>query len=158
MYHYIFRLLKCRYRGKRFSYTHYYTIPPPLSSPSSTSASNYANSTRLTRSNATSVLSSSPSFPIHASIEALDRQALRILSVPPSSPEQACADFAGYLRETKNTICGRHPIGVLLGVLCALEGGRDGETKMEWVRYEQSSECVDVDDSSVSYASAYVVF
>ena len=66
--------------------------------------------------------------------------------------------FESYLRETKNTICGRHPIGVLLGALAELENGQGKKVTIKWVRYEQSSACVNVNDSSVSYASAYVVF
>lgn len=58
---------------------------------------------------------------------------------------------------TKNTICGRHPIGVLLGALTALEQ-EDRAVTIKWVRYEQSSQCFNINDSSVSYASAYVVF
>jgi len=81
--------------------------------------------------------SSFSTFPIHASISA-DK-------------------FAAYLRRTANTICGRHPIGVLLGALTALE--KEGHTSMiKWVRYEQSSQCFNTEDSSVSYASAYVSF
>ena len=64
--------------------------------------------------------------------------------------------FADYLKRTKNTICGRHPIGVLLGALVVL--GEKREVKLKFVRYEQSSECIDFEDSSVSYASAFVVF
>jgi MEMO1 family protein len=74
--------------------------------------------------------------------------------------------FASYLRRTKNTICGRHPIGVLLGALGIVERdglwskGRSEEEgiRMQFVRYEHSSECENMEDSSVSYASAYVVF
>ena len=106
-------------------------------------------------------------FPIHASIEALDREALRILTLPGVSGSAATAhdNFAAYLGRTKNTICGRHPIGVLFGALAQLEklGEGDGseESKaavVKWVRYAQSSKCFDISDSSVSYASAYVVF
>lgn len=80
-----------------------------------------------------------------------------ILTLPPSKASQAHRGFAEYIHRTRNTICGRHPIGVLLGALTELEkGGKSVEIK--WVRYEQSSECVDVKDSSVSYASAYVKF
>jgi MEMO1 family protein len=75
----------------------------------------------------------------------------------------AHAAFAAYLARTKNTICGRHPIGVLLGALTAIERGLDADqggkkVTLRWVRYAQSSPCVDIRDSSVSYASAYVVF
>ena len=66
------------------------------------------------------------------------------------------ASFAEYLKRTRNTICGRHPIGVLLSALETLDG-HDGH-EIKFVRYEQSSQCVNVNDSSVSYASAYVVF
>jgi predicted class III extradiol MEMO1 family dioxygenase len=78
-----------------------------------------------------------------------------ILTLP--TAQRAHSNFSSYLAKTKNTICGRHPIGVLLGAIAALEG--DGrETAIEWVRYEQSSACVSVRDSSVSYASAWVKF
>jgi predicted class III extradiol MEMO1 family dioxygenase len=84
---------------------------------------------------------------------------MSILTVPPGSAEDAHDGFAAYLARTKNTICGRHPIGVLLGALSEIErSDADREVKMRWVRYEQSSKCFNVTDSSVSYASAYVVF
>ena len=80
-----------------------------------------------------------------------------VLTLPPSRASQAHNDFVEYLARTRNTICGRHPIGVLLGALTELEKeGRSVEIK--WVRYEQSSKCFDIKDSSVSYASAYVKF
>ncbi|GAA5938106.1 hypothetical protein JCM3775_005343 [Rhodotorula graminis] len=86
------------------------------------------------------------------------------------SPSTAHDQFAAYLAATRNTICGRHPIGVLLGALAALEhgGGGDGEgegseggwsergMRCEWVRYEQSSRVRSLGDSSVSYASGFV--
>ena len=82
---------------------------------------------------------------------------MEILTLPPSKASQAHHDFSGYLNRTNNTICGRHPIGVLLGALSELEkGGRSSEIR--WVRYEQSSKCFNIKDSSVSYASAYVKF
>ena len=77
--------------------------------------------------------------------------------MPPFTASQAHHEFAQYLARTKNTICGRHPIGVLLGALTALE--KEGKApKVKWVRYEQSSQCMSVKDSSVSYASAFVTF
>lgn len=87
--------------------------------------------------------------------------------MPPSSANGSHDAFAVYLARTKNTICGRHPIGVLLGALSVVETGNDGNAStdggsktatIEWVRYEQSSQCREISDSSVSYASAYVVF
>lgn len=140
-------LLRSMRRGSRFSFTHYYPSPP----------TSVGVGITLTRSNAPTSIS--PSFPIHSSIEALDRQALNILSVPPNSAVKARSDFIAYLETTENTICGRHPIGVLLGALVEIEKSKEGkDIKLEWVRYEQSSQCEHYRDSSVSYASAYVVF
>lgn len=42
-------------------------------------------------------------------------------SSPQKTASQAHREFADYLSETKNTVCGRHPIGVLLGTLAALQ-------------------------------------
>lgn len=117
---------------------------------------------RLSHSNASTHISSS--HPIHASIDKLDHEAMALLTIPPTSGgEEAHERFADYLARTKNTICGRHPIGVLLGSLAEIETngdsyGREEGVKLKWVRYEQSSKCFDVSESSVSYASAYVVF
>ncbi|KAK4050633.1 hypothetical protein OIV83_003359 [Microbotryomycetes sp. JL201] len=79
---------------------------------------------------------------------------------------QAHEQFCGYLKATRNTICGRHPIGVLLATIDALEktdstkaglpGWKSSKVSLVWTRYEQSSRCIDLGDSSVSYASAYV--
>jgi predicted class III extradiol MEMO1 family dioxygenase len=75
-----------------------------------------------------------------------------------SLPSKAHRDFAEYERVTKNTICGRHPIGVLLGALAALEEveGWQASSKLEWIKYDQSNKCQTVRDSSVSYASGVV--
>ena len=62
--------------------------------------------------------------------------------------------FRDYLRRTKNTICGRHPITVLLEALLAAGAA----ARIDFVRYAQSSACATMEDSSVSYASAIVMF
>ena len=86
--------------------------------------------------------------PLHTSIEALDRTAMRII-------EAKDADgFERYLAEKKNTICGRHPIGVYLRALEKSAGF--AERIVAFTRYEQSSRARGYDDSSVSYASAVV--
>lgn len=134
-----------KHRGTRFQYTYYYPKPPPSSTPA----------IRLSRTGPAP--SSLSTHPIYKSISALDHEAMELLTLPPSKACQAHHEFADYLARTKNTICGRHPIGVLLGALSVLE--KDGRSaKLKWVRYEQSSECTNVKDSSVSYASAYVTF
>lgn len=73
------------------------------------------------------------------------------------------SSFAEYLSRTRNTICGRHPIGVLFGALSTIEkdvdsGGMGRRPSVSWVKYDQSSSCKTLEDSSVSYASAVVVF
>ncbi|KAF5197739.1 Memo1 [Thalictrum thalictroides] len=81
---------------------------------------------------------------IYKSIEALDRMGMEII-------ETGDADaFKQYLTEFENTICGRHPISVFLYML------RNCSTniKINFLRYEQSSQCKSTRDSSVSYASA----
>lgn len=83
---------------------------------------------------------------------------MALLTLPPSSATTAHAEFAKYLAETKNTICGRHPIGVLLGALSTIEEEHDFRAKVQWVQYKQSSQCMTIRDSSVSYASAWVQF
>ena len=73
--------------------------------------------------------------------------------------------FLTNLQKTGNTVCGRHPIGVLMAALEVVLAGRgeeergegDGKGRFRFVRYERSSDCVKVGDSSVSYASAFAV-
>jgi MEMO1 family protein len=97
-------------------------------------------------------------FRIHESIYALDREAMELLTLPPSTASKAHVLFAEYLARTKNTICGRHPIGVLLGALTVLQDEHTKSPCLQWVRYEQSNQCLTIKDSSVSYASAYIAF
>jgi len=75
--------------------------------------------------------------------------------------------YCKYLSQTKNTICGRHPIGVLMAALQELdtskrrqsgptENGHAEPHRIQFVHYSQSSEVLTTSDSSVSYASAFV--
>ena len=69
-------------------------------------------------------------------------------------------EFTRNIQETGNTVCGRHPIGVLLAALEILrgEGKIEGERgRLKFVKYERNEDVVDVKGSSVSYASAYAV-
>lgn len=144
-------------RGSRFGYTSYYPSPP---------ASEYSSSVGDSLIRLVNGSKLSHDFPIWKSISSLDHQAMNILTIPPPSGKEAHASFSSYLATTKNTICGRHPIGVLLGALAALDGSAGNNLEgtssrpatIKWVRYEQSSQCKTVRDSSVSYASAYVAF
>ncbi|KAI4374576.1 hypothetical protein MLD38_012557 [Melastoma candidum] len=81
---------------------------------------------------------------IHKSIEALDKMGMDIIET--GDPDA----FKRYLMEYDNTICGRHPISVFLHMTknCSTK------IKIKFLRYEQSSQCKSMRDSSVSYASA----
>ena len=121
---------------------------------------------KLSKSSPRSVISGLSSFPIHKSITALDNEAMDILTLPRQGNGDVASvhtEFAQYLAATRNTICGRHPIGVLLGALSLINrgeqsGGMGKEVSLKWVKYDHSSDCKTLDDSSVSYASAFVVF
>lgn len=92
--------------------------------------------------------------PISKSIDKLDE--LAIVAVESGVHD----NFVEVLRETKNTVCGRHPIGVMMAALEALRGegelsGDKGQFGM--VQYARSTDLVDADGSSVSYVSFYAV-
>mmetsp|Transcript_17146 Transcript_17146/g.37018 ORF Transcript_17146/g.37018 Transcript_17146/m.37018 type:complete len:292 (+) Transcript_17146:150-1025(+) len=84
--------------------------------------------------------------PIWKSIQWLDEQGMR--AIESGDP----AAFTRYQAEYRNTICGRHPIGVLLNML----QHSSGRHKVEFKFYDQSSKCMVGSDSSVSYAAAVV--
>ncbi|KAI0881241.1 UPF0103-domain-containing protein [Annulohypoxylon maeteangense] len=91
--------------------------------------------------------------PIHESIKQVDQLAMDAV---------ASGDHTGFvdnLKQTKNTVCGRHPIGVTMAALeeLARESPGQGKYRFRFVRYDRSSLVEDVADSSVSYASAYAV-
>jgi AmmeMemoRadiSam system protein B len=117
--------------GLRFRYTHY--------QPSSGAATSL-------RAN-----SKAPDNPeIHESIRAVD---LECMGACESGSHQNWLDV---LRDTGNTVCGRHPIGVVMAGLEELrQGGSEG--LFRFVRYERSGEVKKVAESSVSYASAFAV-
>lgn len=86
--------------------------------------------------------------PICKSIEALDKQGMdHIEDIDPQA-------FGDYLKATQNTICGRHPIGVLLQMLTQQK--LRGKFRCRFTRYEQSSSVKSMRESSVSYASAVI--
>lgn len=88
---------------------------------------------------------------IHKSIEKLDKQGMDIIeTLDPNS-------FTEYLRKYNNTICGRHPIGVMLSAVKVLQ--KQGYImSFKFLKYAQSSQCRDMSDSSVSYASGSLIF
>jgi len=60
--------------------------------------------------------------------------------------------FREYLLKTRNTICGRHVIGLMLHALQL----STPSFQCHWLHYSQSSRVTTARDSSVSYASAAI--
>lgn len=65
--------------------------------------------------------------------------------------------FTEYLRKTNNTICGRHPIGIMINAAKILSD-QGCSLSFKFLKYAQSSQCMNSEDSSVSYASGSLVF
>ena len=89
--------------------------------------------------------------PIHESIARLDRLAMTAIE------QGQHAEFLATLRDTGNTVCGRHPIGVIVAAIQILRISTDDSSlgKFHFIRYERSSDVIEGKDSSVSYASAF---
>ncbi|CAG0913667.1 unnamed protein product [Notodromas monacha] len=90
---------------------------------------------------------------IYESIEKLDRMGMSVIE------QLSLSGFTEYLKKYGNTICGRHPIGLLLNCIDKLEA-LDNAPKMslKFLKYAQSNHCMSNSDSSVSYASAALSF
>ena len=126
--------------GSRFSYTYYL--------PASTTDPSEGISLRS---------KDQPKDPaIHESIARLDKLAMTAIE------HGQHADFLATLRDTGNTVCGRHPIGVIMAAIETLSiqdspGGDSSPGKFQFIRYERSGDVIEGKDSSVSYASAFAV-
>jgi len=81
--------------------------------------------------------------PIYRSIEELDKEGMNLIAA--GDP----VAFVGYIKKTKNTICGRHPITVFMWALLHARSTR--QLCVVPTHYEQSSQCINKSDSSVSY-------
>jgi AmmeMemoRadiSam system protein B len=119
--------------GLRFRYTYYRA--------SDGSASNLGASEKAPKDRA-----------IHESIKDVDFQCI-------GACESGKHDtWLNVLEDTGNTVCGRHPIGVMMAAVEELN--KDGKQQLgafKFVRYERSSDVKKTADSSVSYASAFAV-
>lgn len=94
----------------------------------------------------------SKDWKIHESIAAVDQESMDAVE---SGSHQR---FLEQLQRTKNTVCGRHPIGVFMAAVERAEGfGAEGKGRMKFVRYERSELVTSLRDSSVSYCSAFAV-
>lgn len=88
--------------------------------------------------------------PIYESIEDLDKEAMRIASTG------SYASWKEYIKSTGNTICGQKPIAIVLRLL-EKYSETDKISNFKWLGYSQSSKATCYTDSSVSYASGYLV-
>lgn len=84
---------------------------------------------------------------IWQSVEDLDRQGMAAIET------QSPLAFYAYQKKFKNTICGRHPIGVFLQAVQTASQS----FSLRFIHYSQSSRCSSPSDSSVSYASAVLL-
>ncbi len=83
---------------------------------------------------------------IHECIEKLDKRAMSMIE------QNNIPGFYAYLEETENTICGRHPITILMHTIAT--AGEKLRTR--FVEYKQSTSVKHPSESSVSYAAAVV--
>lgn len=148
--------------GSRFRYTYYVPQAPkpgpklPLSSNALPQPGDDAEekmelvSAGQTLSRRDRIQSNKPA--IHESISAFD------IATMASITTGVTANFVDTIQKTGNTVCGRHPIGVIMAAVEEL-ASKDEEKKgrFHFIRYERSSDVLDVADSSVSYVSAFAV-
>jgi AmmeMemoRadiSam system protein B len=124
--------------GTRFQYTYYLPASP-----------SGAHGRHLTRQDRTPT-----DPPIHESIGRIDKLAM-------DAVESGKHDsFLDNLKETGNTVCGRHPIGIAMAAVEELKaGGKLSKHAglFKFVRYERSSDVENIRDSSVSYASGVAI-
>uniref|UniRef100_A0A8C4X279 Protein MEMO1 n=1 Tax=Eptatretus burgeri TaxID=7764 RepID=A0A8C4X279_EPTBU len=83
---------------------------------------------------------------IYNSVKHLDRMGMDLIE------QLDPVAFSNYLKKYRNTICGRHPIGVLLNAATELKNMGVGMS-FTFLNYAQSSHCRKLQDSSVSYAA-----
>lgn len=89
---------------------------------------------------------------IHESISKLDEEAFKAIE------SLSSRDFHSYLKKYGNTVCGRHPIGLLLSMIECLVQDKKKKPILKFNHYAQSSQVKSMEDSSVSYAAASLVF
>lgn len=148
--------------GLRFRYTYYVPQAPkpgpklPLSSKALPQPQGDAEeqmkmvSAGRTLSRRDRIRSNEPA--IHESISAFDIATMAAITTG------ATASFVHTIQQTGNTVCGRHPIGVIMAAIEEVANNHGGtKGKFQFIRYERSSDAIDVDDSSVSYVSAFAV-
>ncbi|OCF43473.1 hypothetical protein I317_02622 [Kwoniella heveanensis CBS 569] len=159
--------------GTRFSCTPYYPNAPPPPNPvppvpDEPHSAAYEPPTLIKRF---SSKDANPDVPIWKSIQFMDHEGMDLLKKP--AEFGASEKWEAYLDRTKNTICGRNPITVLVNLIQYIYGDKTSTVDKDqrhhyhrseefnsaahpeftFVRYEQSSKCKSGSDSSVSYVS-----
>ncbi|KAH7078675.1 MEMO1 family [Paraphoma chrysanthemicola] len=119
--------------GSRFRYTYY-------QSRDGASATSLRSSSKIAKD-----------WAIHESIAAVDQESMDAVE------SGSHREFLEQLKETGNTVCGRHPIGLFMAAVEKAEGLGEGKGRFKFLRYERSGLVEDVKDSSVSYCSAFAV-
>ncbi|KAI6769779.1 hypothetical protein HG530_004408 [Fusarium avenaceum] len=91
--------------------------------------------------------------PIHETIRAIDEAAMDAVE---SGSHDA---FLSTLKQTRNTVCGRHPIGVVMAALELLRKEAEFHDKGRFsiIKYDRSNMVEYPNDMSVSYVSAYAI-
>ena len=85
---------------------------------------------------------------IWESTEDLDKQALDIIA------EMDSKKFDAYIKKTKNTICGRNPITIVLSIIEEYKKNHQNKKiSFDTAGYSQSEKSKTMNDSSVSYAA-----
>lgn len=147
--------------GQRFGYTYYVPDAPQQNPPLPLSFSHLPQPPTTT-SEAESALAAvngrslRSNRELHAeifdSISAVDIATMKAITTGSAN------QFLQVLRTTGNTVCGRHPIGVIMAALEELAATTGTEIgKFHFVRYERSSDPDELSESSVSYVSAVAV-
>ncbi|CDJ47493.1 hypothetical protein, conserved [Eimeria brunetti] len=88
-----------------------------------------------------------PEVPIHATIEKMDRKAVKFIT------EHQGQGFYDYLEATGLSVCGRHPISLFLLLLERASANQEDKFSTQLIAYSQSSQAQSRNDSSVSYAA-----
>ncbi|OLY83362.1 Protein MEMO1 [Smittium mucronatum] len=130
--------------GSRFDYTAY-----SIDSTPSQKMGYLQVKSGYSRGQKGSITKVEPQVPIYQSITNLDYEAFDAIC------NLSHQQFDTYLKCTHNTICGRHPISILLS---AIENSKDskepeGNGVLAFIDYSKSENIIDPRESSVSYAA-----
>lgn len=93
-------------------------------------------------------------IPVHEFIRILDKASMDAIETGKHDA------FADNLALTRNSVCGRHPIGVMMAALelLAKEQPAQGKHKFKFIEYQRSENAIrSTEESSVSYCAAYAV-